>query len=229
MKFTSPVYSQASGSIAGITYSHNRGGMYTRQRVKPTNPNTTLQQARRNSFGTLSSRWGAVLTQAQRDAWEVYAQNTPTVDRLGNQLILTGQQMYVRNNTVLSAANMVPADDAPTTFGDANTGILVAAFANGSSSNVTVAFDNTSEWANTDDAKLILQTSRPFGAAVNFFKGPYQLSGSVDGDGTTAPTSPASLNSAFVLTAGQKCSARLRCALPDGRISAPQYFASIVV
>ena len=50
MKFTSQVYTQASGSVGGLTYSHNRSGMYTRARSTPTDPASTLQLERRSNF-----------------------------------------------------------------------------------------------------------------------------------------------------------------------------------
>jgi len=229
MKFLSHVYSAASGSIGGTTYSHNRGGMYTRARAIPTNPNTILQQARRNTLGQLSSRWGQTLTPAQRDGWEVYAQNTPQTDKLGQQLILTGQQMYVRNNAVLQAGGMTIVDDAPTTFGDATIGVSLVAFAAGSNNNITLAFDTAEEWVNTDDAKLLLFSSKPFSPARNYFRGPFQLSGSIDGDATTPPASPQTLDSQVAYTSGQGAAVMIRTALPDGRISGKNFHTGIVV
>lgn len=94
MKFSSLVYAQASGSIGGITYSHNRGGMYTRTRTTPVNPNTARQLEARANLAQASSAWSTLLTDTNRQAWTTYANGTPVVNALGAQLILTGQQMF---------------------------------------------------------------------------------------------------------------------------------------
>jgi len=55
MKFKSPILSQASGSIAGITFSHNRGGMYVRARAVPTNPGSPQQHRSEEHTSELQS------------------------------------------------------------------------------------------------------------------------------------------------------------------------------
>ncbi|KKM06452.1 hypothetical protein LCGC14_1743870, partial [marine sediment metagenome] len=48
MLFKSGLITQGSGSIGGLTASHNRGGMYFRARTIPTNPATSFQTVVRN-------------------------------------------------------------------------------------------------------------------------------------------------------------------------------------
>ena len=60
MKILSALATAVSGSIGGITGSHNRGGMYLRSRVIPVNPQTVDQLAARNRLATQSSGWGAL-------------------------------------------------------------------------------------------------------------------------------------------------------------------------
>lgn len=91
----------SSGSIAGTTYSHNRAGQYTRNRRKPVNTVGTGRRAFiRASFGA-SAKAYAALTAAQQAAWTSYALNYPIVDRLGQTIKLTGQQMFISINTQL--------------------------------------------------------------------------------------------------------------------------------
>ena len=52
MLFRGTHLTDASGSLSGVTYSHNRGGAYTRNRSIPVNPNTVQQQAVRNAFSS---------------------------------------------------------------------------------------------------------------------------------------------------------------------------------
>lgn len=96
MKFKSQVFTQASGSVGGLTYSRNRGGMYTRSRTIPVNPNTERQGEARANMAQAVNAWSNILSDANRQAWVTYANGTPVVDRLGDQLILSGQQMFVK-------------------------------------------------------------------------------------------------------------------------------------
>lgn len=117
MLFTSQVYAAASGSIGGVTYSRNRGGQYTRTRSIPVNPNTESQGIARENMATAVATWTNTLTDAQRQAWATYAQATPTVNRLGNQLILSGQQMFIRSATARLCAGLAVLANAPVEAG----------------------------------------------------------------------------------------------------------------
>jgi hypothetical protein len=99
VKFKSQVYASVSGSVGGLTYSHNQGGMYCRARAVPTNPNTSFQQTLRNAMGQLTTRWGQTLTQTQRDAWAVFATNVPVVDSLGESRTIPPLSWYLKAPT----------------------------------------------------------------------------------------------------------------------------------
>jgi hypothetical protein len=88
-----------SGSIAGTTHSHNRAGQYTRNRRSPVQPVGTGRRAIvRANFATASAGW-AGLTTVQREAWNSFADSHPITDSLGQAVVLTGHQMYVRVNS----------------------------------------------------------------------------------------------------------------------------------
>lgn len=91
-------------SVAGTTYSRNRGGAYQRNRVKPLNPRTSYQTQQRDRLSDLSTNWGGLLTQAQRDQWTAFAALYPRPNVFGAAVILTGQQFYVAVNTELLSA-----------------------------------------------------------------------------------------------------------------------------
>lgn len=101
------------GSQAGNTFSRNRGGAYLRNRVTPINPSTPAQQAVRSSLSELTTAWGVDLTQAQRDGWIAFAEAWPTTDVFGASIILTGLQMYTRQNMQLLQAGLDRIDTAP--------------------------------------------------------------------------------------------------------------------
>lgn len=219
MKYLSPVYSQASGAIAGIVYSHNRGGQYTRARTTPTDPSTAGQNAVRLAMSNAVARWGNTLTPSQRQAWETYAANVPVLDRLGQQIFLTGQQQYNRTNVFGQRIGSAWIDAAPTTFdvGQFTAPVLSAA---GGFAQVSLAFTDTDDWANEDDAFLGYFQGIPQNGSRNYYGGPYRFAATVDGDATTPPTSPAAISIPYMITTGQKVFGYCRVLRADGRLSA---------
>ena len=94
-----------SGTIGGQVYSRNRGGAYIRTWVKPVNPNTTAQSNTRSLFGNLSNNWRA-LSEADRTTWNTGSANFPKVDRIGETIVLSGQQLFMSfNRNQQSAGN----------------------------------------------------------------------------------------------------------------------------
>lgn len=101
-----------SGSQGSRTYSHNKGGAYTRNRRIPVNPTTVAQGAIRNQLASSSSNW-ANLDPADRTAWNAYAATNPVTDRLGSSIQISGQSMYVALNTRLQQMGQAPIDTPP--------------------------------------------------------------------------------------------------------------------
>jgi hypothetical protein len=100
-----------SGSYAGGTHSHNRAGQYRRNRRSPVQPVGSGRRAFvRAALSAASTGWSA-LTDLQRAAWDSFALDHPVTNSLGQSIILTGHQMYVRVGTL--AQNV--GDALPTT------------------------------------------------------------------------------------------------------------------
>jgi hypothetical protein len=213
----SSVIAQASGSLAGLTFSRNRSGMYIRQRALPVNPSSGDQVTVRSVFGNLSSRW-ATITADQRTAWSTYAANTPVTNPLGDSIILTGQQMYIRCNAARQRAGLSIIDDGPVTFG----GIVlnpVTAVVSEATGTITTTFDNTDAWANEVGGGLLVYTSIDKGQGIEFFKGPYLFAGVILG-AAVAPSSPdSSITSPYTHAATNNSFYRFRAVRADGRIS----------
>ncbi len=214
-----------SGSVGGLTFSHNRGGAYVRNRAIPTQPDTGQQAVIKGAFGSLSTAWSAVLTTIQRTAWELYATNTPLTDKLGQPFIPTGLNMYIRGNTSLLQAEFARVDNGPVTFGLPNVGIVAAASMSTATEIASITFDDTDLWVDDDDGYLFIYASRPQKPSIGFFKGPYQLAGTVAGDSTTPPTSPASITVPFATVAGDRVFFRAVVIDGEGRKSAVQTFS----
>jgi len=227
MLFKSALVTQISGSVGGMTGSHNRGGMYFRSRAIPTNPNTAAQITARANLSTLAGFWGA-LSDAQREAWNLYAANVPKINALGDSIYLSGQQWFIAMNTVRVRAGGSLVYAAPTTFAMAAMTLPTLDSASESGEDFDIGFTNTDDWATAADGGLSVQMSRPQGPGVASFKGPFRFADSIDGAGTP-PTSPASIAAPFVITQYQKIWARVTAFLPDGRISAPVILGPVIV
>lgn len=229
MKFKSPVYSEASGSIAGLVYSHNRGGMYTRARSTPTNPGTAQQQAIRTAVATLDNRWVNVLTAAQRAAWETYAVNTPMLDRLGEPRNVGAIGMYVRGNVprVQSAIAEGIIDAGPTTFGLPDLSPIGATISEATQL-ISVTFEDTDVWLDEDGAALCVYASRPKNPTINYFKGPFRYANKIEGDSITPLTSPQTMAVPFAVVQGQRVFVRGVMYRADARLS-PEQFLTVDV
>lgn len=222
MKFKPVLGSELSGSIGGITASHNLGGAYFRNRVIPTNPNSPQQQIVRSLVGQLTSLWLNTLTAGQRAAWDLYAGNVPLLDALGEPINVSGLNMYVRSNTPRVQAGGARVDDAPTTFNLGDYTAVTLTNLTEAGQTFDVGFTVGDDWVSEDDAYLLLYNSRPQNASINYFKGPYRLCGRVDGNSGVPPTSPATQGSQFPFVTGQRVFVRAQVSRVDGRLSLTQ-------
>lgn len=220
MKFTPLLGTDLSGSLAGITASHNRGGPYFRNRAIPTDPGTSFQLVVRQAVSDLTSLWYNTLTAAQRAAWDLYALNVPLPDALGNPRNVGGLAMYIRSNVPRLNMGQSRIDDGPVIFnlGDYTAPSMGVPTEAGQTYDLT--FTPADDWANEDDAFLIVQTSRPYNASINFFKGPYRLTTAVSGNSVVPPVSPAVISPPFPFVAGQRLFGEFKVSRADGRLSA---------
>lgn len=216
--FKSQIITQASGSVGGMTYSRNKGGMYIRARAIPTNPNTALQQAVRNAVTQLSNFWVDTLTAAQRTSWELYADNVPVINRLGDSVLIPALSHYVRSNTPRLQNGLPRVDTAPSTF-DLGPFTDPTFAVEPLTDLISVTFDNTDDWANEDDSAMIIYASAPQNPTINYWKGPYRLAGKIDGDSVTPPTSPQTMDMPIGIEAGQKAFFKASVSRADGRLS----------
>lgn len=224
MIFTSPVYSAVSGSIAGITYAHNQGGLYSRARTVPTNPNTSRQQAVKSALTAMAGYWSATLTAQQRTDWGTYAANVPVTNALGQTINLSGQNMFMRANVIRQRAALAIIADAPTVFnlGETITAITSIVVAGG-----TLTFTAPVGGAGTPAAgRKLFRLGPPQNAGRSYFKGPYQEGFNIAvGSAVTTIATPVSLAGAdwlslFAPAVGENIPVAFRILYDDGRLSA---------
>ncbi|MEQ8945812.1 MAG: hypothetical protein RIC94_14815 [Phycisphaerales bacterium] len=185
------VIAEARGSINGTTYARNRAGAYARNRSVPVNPGSPRQDVVRAAVGTLAARWRDTLTNGQREAWDVYALDTPRPNKVGDPINVGGLGMYVRGNVPRIQAGLSIVDNGPLLPGVPEVG-LVSINTNAGGA-FTVDYDDTLPWTNQNGGALLIYLSANKSPALNFFKGPYRFAGLVAGNATTAPTSPATV------------------------------------
>jgi len=227
--FQSTFLAKASGSLAGSVFSHNKGGMYMRSRSMPTNPNTLPQQAVRDAMRICVNAWTNVLTNTERDSWNLYAFNTPILNKIGLPTKRSGQNMFIRSNVSRLQAILPQVNTGPSTFDLGSFTPIDTPTADASSQLCGFNFTNADDWANDLAGAMLVYQSRPQNPTIDFFKGPWQLATIIAGSSMTPPTSPASWTSLFPLVAGQKLFIKVRVTQPDGRLSDPQTIDKIVV
>jgi len=218
--FKSQLVTQLSGSIGGLTASHNKGGMYFRARRTPTNPNSPEQAVVRGLVAQLTSLWTSVLTLAQRGAWGLYAANVPLISKVGDAQNVSGLNMYIRTNVprIQSGLPRIDLIAAPFDLGDFAVPTVTATAA---TDLLNVTFTVADAWVDEDDSSMLVYISRPMSPTIYFFKGPYRFSGRINGDATTPPTSPATITLPFAVTAGQRLAVKISVSRADGRLSTP--------
>ena len=210
---------QISGSSGGTTWSRNRFGAYKRNRSVPVNPNSSGQVAVRNALRQLTILWQTTLTQLQRDAWKTYADNVVWKNHLGQDILLTALNHYLRSNLERVRSSLTRVDDAPTTFNLGEAEQALVGSASEATQTYSIAYDDTAAWASEDDAHQLFYAGLPQNPGINFFGGPWRLLGVVDGDSVTPPTSPYAPAAVFPFAQNQRLWIRTRIARADGRLS----------
>jgi hypothetical protein len=98
-----PDVTDKRGKTAGIVYSRNRSGSYTKARIKPRNPQTNAQQASRDAHKMLMKAWKR--DEVDRVKFNIYAEQHPVPNRMGRMVRLSGINWFVRINRYAMKAN----------------------------------------------------------------------------------------------------------------------------
>lgn len=212
----------AAGAQGSTVASHNRFGQYLRARTTPTNPATSQQQAVRNAVKNLTSAYQNTLTTNQRTAWQTYANNVTTLNRLGDGVNMTALNAYSRSNTSRQQASQTTINDAPVTFdlGSFTTPTITLGAA---SFNGTVTFSATDPWVTgtSSSSGMLIYASRQQAPSINFFKGPYRFAAKVN-----STTGSATFTLPFIAgPSTNKTFFQIRTAFTDGRLSSAQQLA----
>lgn len=231
MKFLPLLGTSLSGSVGGLTASRNRGGAYFKQKPLPINPNTEAQVAVRNAMRNALFVWRTDLTDAQREAWAVYAANTPVTNNIGQTILLSALNMFVRSNIPRKQWTLQAIKDAPTIYDLGSfkeVGVQAATIA---TFGMIVDIPGNSIWNDQPLSALGLYVSRPFDPTVTSFNGSYQFAGMVEGDDTSPPSTESFQNVPFsgAWVTGNRVFFKVNISWGDGRYSNSQIGSSIIV
>ena len=114
----STILAQISGSINGMTFAHNRGGAYARNRSLPSNPGTDRQDQVRTAMASISKAWGSVLDEGQREAWRIFGSQQQVQNRIGDTITLSGIAAFNRMNLFrMSTLGQAMVEDPPAAMG----------------------------------------------------------------------------------------------------------------
>ena len=220
MKFKSPLFSEASGSVGGATFSHNAAGLYVRARGVPVNPNTPRQQLTRQSLALAQATWKD--TDANiKAAWSSYAAATPLRDVLGRELYLTGLTMFLRTYVFYNINSVDPPEQSPAEPGLAELTPPTVTW-DDTTQKVKVQFATSDPWASATGGFLAVFCSLPQSRSRNYWRGPYVRLGKVPGS-ATPPTSPQSFSPPAEILGDMRLFLRFRAADSDGRLSAESF------
>jgi hypothetical protein len=134
----SALVNDARNKQGGTVFTKTRFGAMNRRKTSPVQPRTSYQTQVRSLFTLLTKRWGSTLTNAQRAAWISLAQANPRTNVFGNNIILTGLQMYVALNRNLQSIGVTIIDDAPGSLAVGAPGTITLANAVGPPTTFTV-------------------------------------------------------------------------------------------
>jgi hypothetical protein len=209
-----------SGKAGGMVAAHNRYGYYFRNGVIPVNPKSTRQEAARALVQEATNNWNTKLTASQREAWNLYAQNTPIQGRDGKPVTITGFNHYVRSWCVTGqVAPNFESNAAPSIYQLAEVDPSVAVVISVATQQISLAFDIGKDWRHEDNSFLALWMGQPQTTQINFFNGPWRYAGKVLGSQGTPPTSPQVIAVPFPVALGQKVWCQLRVRRADNRVS----------
>lgn len=206
-----PAAAEIRGSIGGTTFTRNTFGAVMRQRVKPVDPGTTPQMAIRALMNQLQSAWRDELSPSERAGWIAGAQATPFTNKVGQSIIISGANAFIRTNVIALLAGIARIDAAPVPPLKAYFPLIVYA-------NKVVTFEleiTALTPAIAVGGTLQIQISPTLSPARNFWKGPWSTTEYFD----SADVAPITIRPTVDLVDGSRLMIQARYMDADGRLT----------
>ena len=93
------IVNQVRGKLNGSVFNKSRNAFTMQRKQQQTKGSKGSQSEIRNVFSNVQRTWKTA-TDVQRTDWQLAAQNNPSVDRFGNQTILSGYNQFIKANVV---------------------------------------------------------------------------------------------------------------------------------
>lgn len=181
----------ARGKLGGQVFTKSRQGATVRTKVTPSNPQSQRQGLVRGVFASFSRSWNTI-TEAQRETWQSASQQFKRTNIFGDQVALSGKNLYISVNSNLTNVGESPITSAPT-LSDV---ISIASF--GLKITTLYSFINLDiSYTGVESASqvLVVEATRPNSPGRNNFSGQYRQITSFPSDD---PLDPALLWDAYV-------------------------------
>jgi hypothetical protein len=157
-----------SGKSGSVVASHNSGGQYLRARTTPTNPRSPFQTAVRDGVRWLARAWSTVLSDAQRNAWNLYGQTVGSVNRLGDAIKISGIAAFQRANVARIQASVPVVNDAPPLVGAPAPFLEGTTFTFGGTEGTMTMAGTLPIPGSNASAHMFVYTTPPFSAGKSF-------------------------------------------------------------
>lgn len=170
----STILAQISGSINGVTFAHNRGGAYARNRSLPSNPGTDRQDQVRTAMASLSKAWGESLTEMQRAAWRIFGSQQQVQNRLGDTITLSGIAAFNRVNLFrMSTLGAAMTEDPPEMTGGEDPAPTFLSVTNNNETAPAPLSMNVNLNSSATGYSLAVYYAGPIKPGVRYYRGPY--------------------------------------------------------
>jgi hypothetical protein len=229
MRIVSDKYTAIGGRIGSMVALMNAAGMCFRNWVVPRNPRTAAQTGVRDTLTTLGLAWRTVLTEAQREAWRVWASTLELTSKLGTPYTISGFDAFVAGNGARRVAAFSQITPGPVVAGWDSFTTVVPTW-DDSSETISIAYTNSDGWAGEVGGGLVVRRATlGFSAGIVFYEGPFIYAGKVLG-AVVPPTSPLVITlPAGSITIGTQYAIAVRSVRADGRCSQERIFRGVAV
>lgn len=188
------------GKLGGQVYSKARSGNTLRNKVTPSNPQTTAQTGIRTRLATFAQGWRA-LTQDQRNAWNAAVGNFASTNIFGQIRNPSGINLYTMLNANLAEIG-IAAITVPPLPGTVTGPLTLTLAGDQSAQTLSLAYTATPVPANN---KWLIRATPQMSPGVSFMKGKYKNLAVL----AAAAASPANIAAAYIakfgaLVTGQK-------------------------
>lgn len=218
-----PWLASASGSAGTVTASRNEHGPFFRERVTPANPDTRRQRTVRLRFAAIHDWWVRNTSDAQKEAWCVYARSVPVRGRLGDKVYITGRNWFSRINLVRGNSHQSILLNPPTDLTAAGSALCLFKYTR-TPQLLSVSRDTLQDFWPEPGAVYSHYVTADYPTSIQSFKPPWLFLG------TRPCVGPAVvfLSLPFTPATGNRIFTRYRLQRADGRLS-PWMFDSGIV